>query len=95
MLYNYLETNFLEYLLAIKRAKELNLKTIPPIKIDKSKFIANKENDICYNARILCKDWFYYLEQTYLQIYNEIFRDNSYLNSGIYKYKIVKTVKKI
>lgn len=94
MLYNYLETNFLEYLLAIKRAKELNLKTIPPIKIDKSKFIANKENDICYNARILCKDWFYYLEQTYLQIYNEIFRDNSYLNSGIYKYKIVKTVKK-
>ena len=54
-------------------------------------FLKDKE-DKYESARLICKTWFSNLEKVYLQIYNEVFRDNKYLNAGLYKYQIIKPV---
>ena len=88
----FLKQDFIEYLVAIKQAKELDLKIIKPIKIDKSDFFLKDEEDKYESARLICKTWFNNLEKVYLQIYNEVFRDSKYLNTGLYKYQIIKPV---
>lgn len=88
----FLTQDFIEYLVSIKRAKELGLKIIKPIKIDKSDFFLKDKEDKYESARLICKTWFSNLEKVYLQIYNEVFRDNKYLNAGLYKYQIIKPV---
>ena len=88
----FLEQDFIEYLVAIKRAKELDLKIIKPIKIDKSNFFLKDKEDKYESARLICKTWFNNLEKVYLQIYNEVFRDNKYINAGLYKYQITRPV---
>lgn len=64
----FLEQDFIEYLVAIKRAKELDLKIIKPIKIDKSNFFLKDKEDKYESARLICKTWFNNLEKVYLQI---------------------------
>ncbi len=88
----FIEQYFTEYILSIKRAKELDLTVINSIKIDTLKFFLDDKNDKYEIVKSICKIWFNNLEKVYLQIYNEIFRDNKYLNIGLYKYQIIQPV---
>lgn len=88
----FIEQYFTEYILSIKRAKELGLTVINFIKIDTLNFFLDDKNDKYEIVKSICKIWFNNLEKVYLQIYNEIFRDNKYLNIGLYKYQIMQPV---
>lgn len=91
LILDFLNEDFKEYLIAIKRAKELDIKTIDTIRIDKSAFCTEVNEDRHESIKSFCKNWFGNLQKIYLHMYNEIFRDKKYLNSGLYKYQIINS----
>ena len=89
---NYLEKNFIEYIVAIDRAKAINMNKVTLPKIDKPKFIYGSKEDKYGEVKEYCEDWFKNLEKIYSQTYKSLFRDDTYLNSGEYQYEIIKPV---
>ena len=89
---NYLEKNFIEYIVAIDRAKAIDMNKVTLPKIGKPKFIYGSKEDKYGEVKEYCEDWFKNLEKIYIQTYKSLFRDDTYLNSGEYQYEIIKPV---
>lgn len=89
ILISFLNKNFWEYMIAIKRAKELNLQKIKPNKYDKSILFSSIDSEKYKVISKFCESWFNELKNIYLLICDEIFRDNKYLNTGTYKYQLI------